>query len=505
MLACGFWARVSAVAVLAGVSVSSGPAARADSMSAVDGNAREVGAWASPVALPSNIIGVHAVVLRTGKVLLMGEANPRAAFVFDPTTDTGHYADPLDNVFCGGQTLLADGTVLFAGGLAAPPPARAAGIRSIDTFDPINETWTRQPLMANGRWYPTTTTLGDGSVLIDAGRSQVASILNNQVELFRAGPPATVSLFGPDEGLDDYPHQYVLPDGKLFATTDGGKTVLFDPAAKTWSALDSHAGSAGRPAGVLLPGGQAGSTKIMLLGGQASRSPDALATTEVFDTANPKAGWVSAAPIPQGRNDMNTVILPDGTLLGVGGNSSGDFGLPDLQTLLYSPTTNSWTSLASQRYRRGYHSTAVLLPDGRVLSAGDTGGGAGDNTLEIYSPPYLFAGPRPSITRAPTDVTWGQQFRIRTSAPITRAVLVSPGATTHNDDMNQRHIDLAVTPTARGARLTAPLVNVAPPGYYMLFVLSSSGVPSVATWVHVAGPAGPAGPAAPASSVQHAE
>jgi hypothetical protein len=436
------------------------------------------------------------VVLRTGKVLLLtGYNGAPTGYLYDPATGTGTLVPPPDNVFCGGQTLLADGTVIFAGGLLAPEPAAAAGIPAVDTFDPMTETWTKQQSMANGRWYPTTTRMPDGSVLIDSGRSPVASVMNREVEEYQPGNPPTVSLFGPNEALATYPHQFVLPNGQLLAT-DSHNTVQLNPSTQTWANLASHITTDGRPAGVLLPSGPNGSTKIMLFGGEAAGGAG-LANTEVFDASNPGAGWVSAAPMPQPRNDMNTVLLPDGTILGVGGNSSGDFGGPQLQALLYSPATDSWAPLASQVYRRGYHSTAVLLPDGRVLSAGDTGPGGGGNTLEIYSPPYLFQGARPSILNAPQSVGWGQTFNITTSGPVARAVLMAPGATTHNDDMNQRHIELAISQNADGVTATAPATNVAPPGYYMLFVLNSNNIPSVATWVQVGQPASQTVPGAP--------
>jgi hypothetical protein len=465
------------------------PTTAAASVELAGGNvasASQVGSWAAPVSLPSNVVGVHSVVLRTGMVLLLTGFNGLpAAYVFNPGSGTGQLATPPDNVFCAGQTLLSDGTVIFAGGLLKPAPAAAAGIRAIDTFDPGTRTWTKRPNMANGRWYPTTTRMSDGTILIDAGRSQKATVMNYQVELYNSGPPATVALFGPSEVLQPYPHQYVLPNGKMVAT-DNTRTVLFNPATTSWTALASHISTQGRPGGVLLPAGPGGSTRIMLFGGQVPASSKALANTEVFDTANPGAGWVARAPIPQARNNMNTVLLPDGTILAVGGNSSGDYASPQRQALLYDPAANTWTALASQVWPRGYHSTAVLLPDGRVLSAGDTSGSPGDHTVEIYSPPYLFKGARPSITSAPSSVGYGAQFNISTSGPVSRAVLMSPGATTHNDDMNQRHIELAITQNGGGVTATAPAnANLAAPGYYMLFVLDANGIPSTASWVHV--------------------
>ncbi len=192
------------------------------------------------------------------------------------------------------------------------------------------------------------------------------------------------------------------------------------------------------------------------------------------------------------------MILPDGTLLAVGGNSSGQEGSPQRETVLYDPATNSWTRLADQSEQRAYHSTALLLPDGRVFSGGDntaSGGGNDDDVVEVFEPPYLFRGPRPSIVSAPSALGYGSPFAIEATGSPTRAVLMSPGATTHGNDMNQRHVELSVTPTAGGLSAVAPAnANLAPPGNYMLFTLTADGVPSVARWVRLGGGAPPPPP-----------
>ena len=151
--------------------------------------------------------------------------------------------------------------------------------------------------------------------------------------------------------------------------------------------------------------------------------------------------------------------------------------------MAYDPGTDTWTNMAVQTHRRAYHSTAILLPDGRIMSAGDTGAGGGRQLIDFYSPPYLFrAASRDHL--APTQLGYGDTFDITTSGPTaTRAVLMAPAATTHAVEMNARHVELAVTPTATGFTATAP-ANAAPHGYYMLFALTADGMPSVANWVH---------------------
>jgi hypothetical protein len=183
-------------------------------------------------------------------------------------------------------------------------------------------------------------------------------------------------------------------------------------------------------------------------------------------------------------------------------------GFPVKQAELYDPATDTWTPMASAGHGRTYHNSAALLPDGRVLVGGHspipTGygapqtlpGGFSDNfrdpSFEIYSPPYLFWGPRPVITAAPDDVTWGDTFKIHTpdAGRIASVVLVRNTALTHLTDGDQREVVLTVVSrTKNSLTVTAPPNgDVAPPGPYMLFVNATSTrgqVPSIAKQVFV--------------------
>jgi hypothetical protein len=214
------------------------------------------------------------------------------------------------------------------------------------------------------------------------------------------------------------------------------------------------------------------------------------------------------------RSNANLVLLPDGSLVTVGGAAgiSGAAGQnfvgdpPDdrlRQVELYRPGDTAWELGPPQQKFRSYHSTALLLPDGRVLSAGDDYWSPvndpdprlGEDIAEIYSPPYLYAGARPRIATAPATLAWGQAFRVAVSGrQAVRAVLMAPGAVTHGNDMNQRHVELAVARAGTtGMDLKAPpSPAVAPPGWYMLFVLAADGTPSVARWVQMkAAPSSP--------------
>jgi hypothetical protein len=410
--------------------------------------------------------------------------------------------DVPSNIWCGGQVLLADGRVLVVGGnlqyQVGGPGGSFKGLNEIWIFDPATETWTQGPNMQHGRWYPTATKLADGRVLITAGWDESgngASANNRDVEVYTPAAdgqgPGTVQVVA-NRDIDYYPHQYVLPDGRvILAGPRHVDTAILNPSGWTFTDIPDLQINRdyGYGAGVLLPGPPAGSTKVLLIGGANNTADSSTATTEQFDAANPSAGWSFRAPLPQSRRNVNGVILPDGKILAVGGNTTGASDGYRFETESYDPATNAWTPLASQAEGRGYHSTALLLPDGRVLSAGDdtvAGGGWTSDIAEIFSPPYLFNGARPSIASAPASVGYNAPFTIGTSDAVSRAVLVAPGATTHANDMNQRHVELSIAPTTGGVLATSPPSgNVAPPGPYMLFLLNAQGVPSVARFISV--------------------
>jgi hypothetical protein len=193
------------------------------------------------------------------------------------------------------------------------------------------------------------------------------------------------------------------------------------------------------------------------------------------------------------RRQFNTTLLPDGRVLATGGTSAAGFSDPSGSVHaaeVWDPVSDHWTVLASNRVNRVYHSTTLLLPDGRVLH---TGSGDGPNlprelNAEIFSPPYLFRGARPAILEAPASVSYAEQFVVRTlDAPhIIRATLVRLGSVTHGFDQNQRFLELPLARVAGGLALTAPVTsNLAPPGDYLLFILTSAGIPSVAKTIRI--------------------
>jgi hypothetical protein len=473
----------------------------------------DVGRWLPKFSIPG--VAVHAVMLHTGKILYFTGTTQGRAYLLDPITRTTRAVHPPRiaeredepaNIFCAGQSFLDDGTVLVMGGTIG----RREGLDTIFSFDPVTETWRRRSNMRHGRWYPTQVLLADGrTVVLDGLDERGEPNVNPQIESYTPNFNfvTLLSVRGqtgqpPPGGL--YPHTFQMPSGRVLVAGPEPSDSWFFRLSKIGSLSWEDAPNPTRHTwgtGVLLPGAPTGSTRVALIGGVDRASlPDTGTSTplpgvQTFDEANPSAGWSSAPPLNHGRAHHNTVQLPDGTMVTVGGGygilngnrRSGDAAV-HRNIELYDPSTQQWTLGPAQDELRTYHSTALLLPDARVLSAGDDGyGGSSNDTAEIYEPPYLFKGPRPAITSAPESVGYGQTFTVDTSADATKAVLIAPAAVTHANDMSQRHVTLAATAGPAGSlTVTAPATPaIAPPTYYMLFVLNDAGVPSVAKFVRL--------------------
>ncbi len=495
------------------------------------------GRWNGRFALP--VMAIHAALLPTGKVMLFaypkepssgdGTRVPESwAALWDPADGSSRRVDPpIDpatgrpaNIWCGGQSLLPDGRLLVTGGtLAYRGEGRGyAGLDRVFTFDPFAERWVEQPRMGHGRWYPSQLLLPDGRTLILQGRDESGRAPNLDLELFVPTPQldgvGSLVRFGvlggatgpPVGGL--YPHTFWLPSGRGLVAGPLRVDAWFlhppgDPPALNWAPAPRPTRNRRWSTAVLLPGGPEGSGRVLLSGGGATAKSRATRTTEGFDERRPEAGWVPQGSLRVQRGHHNTVLLPDGSMVTVGGglgygtpSDGGPGGLWGAQpehrhVELWDPATGRWRLGPEQIEKRAYHSTALLLPDGRVLSAGDDkNGGFDTDTGELYEPPYLFRGPRPTIASAPTSIAWGERFVVGTpDARVARAVLVAPGATTHATDMSQRLVPLALTPAEDGVKLAAPRSpDIAPPGHYMLFLLDARGVPSVARFVRLGAP-----------------
>jgi len=287
---------------------------------------------------------------------------------------------------------------------------------------------------------------------------------------------------------------FVLPDGKVIdagANEDPAPTTTLNLTTRTWTTVDPIVKD-GHSAAMYQVG------KILKSGSAADSgtSGNAAATAYVLDTAQPSPAWRQVASMAHQRAFHNTTLLPDGTVLVTGGGTAldgYDVNKAVKAAELWSPATETWRTLANASIPRLYHSTALLLPDARVLTAGSGNDGPAVNQTqaEIFSPPYLFKGARPIITSAPDQIPYGATFAVQTqdAASIASVSLIRPGAVTHGFDEDQRFLKLSFTADAGALTIQAPAnANLAPPGYYMLFLVNGAGVPSVASFLRFAAP-----------------
>lgn len=498
----------------------------------------------------AQVTAIHAILLHTGKVLYFragaplpnGTADSR---IWDPvtgviTTQTiPVWPAPQNSVdpplmFCSGHCALPDGKILVAGGHRQPPSEEANGeFRGLEytyIFDPVSETWTPAGTqqtphqMADGRWYPTVTALGEPrndptrrAVAMSGFRREFSggqSVVNDDPETYSLLSPGGWSMMLDPQAAKQpfsnlYPGAHVVPRGtyagKVFYSMPMLQAYIFDPfamgGAPYWTPISSSRSQV-RSAGssVLLPIRPGNNeAKVLIIGG----GNPAVNTLEIIDLNDPSApSWQPAESMFFVRRNCDAVLLPHGRILMVGGHRYNDPNKghldPYYTTELLDPESGKFTSLCEMSIPRVYHSTAVLLPDGRVwVSGGDIPFGYMGSTqnIEIFSPGYLFEGNRPVIQSAPTNISYGSQFNIDTSLLISSAVLIRPCSVTHAVDMEQRYVELSFQQGPLNGYtfdVQAPAdANIAPPGYYMLFVLglenaSTSGqtaIPSVAKWV----------------------
>ena len=404
------------------------------------------------------------------------------------------------DMFCNGMVVLPDGRPFVIGGTLQYDPFFGEPKSSV--FDPATNAFTDVQNMAHGRWYPTATTLGDGRVMTFSGSNETGGT-NKAVEIYTVGSGWSAEFIA-SWTPPLYPRMHLLPNGKVFYSGASVTSRIFDPTAHTWTTVGNTIYANNRTYGssVLLPLTPANNydPQVIIMGGG---SP-ATKTTETIDLGAATPVWKQGPLMSQERIEMNAVILPNGKVLAVGGSLNDEqASSASLNADLYNPSDNTFTTMAPNVYPRLYHSNALLLPDATVwFAGGNPARGTYEQHMEIYKPPYLFnangtLATRPTISSAPAAIAWAGAFTVSTpdAANISSVVLVRPGAPTHAFDMDQRLVGLAFTKGSGTLTVTAPPNgNIAPPGYYMLFLVNSSGVPSVAQFTKLGATAPPPPP-----------
>jgi Domain of unknown function (DUF1929)/Bacterial Ig-like domain (group 2) len=426
--------------------------------------------------------------------------------IWNPSTDTHSSTwETQTDMFGAGHDLLEDGRLFVSGGSATGPDWY--GIKDNHVFG--NGVWSGVSSMSVPRWYPSVTTLGSGEVLVSGGVTSLetggAYITTNTTEVWNPKTDQWRNLgTAIGTGIPLYPRMQVAPDGTVFMT--GPTTTLSrlnTNGTGAWTNLGKR-DNINRVYGssVLYDEG-----KVLEVGGSNPQDPDDTLregsnSAKVIDLRTGQARDTGAMQF--GRRNQNATVLPDQTVLVNGGNTimNGD-GRMQKESELWNPGNETFRLLASESIGRPYHSVSLLLPDARVFSAGGYDAAPFPNkdpnyrpsykNAQIFSPPYLY-GPdgklalRPEILEAPGKLGYDQVFTVRVNKPdeISKACLIRLGSVTHAFNFGQRFVKLEVQNVAGKLEMRSPKnANLAPPGFYFLFVLDQDSVPSIAKTVRL--------------------
>lgn len=519
--------------------------------------ADDKGTWTSTINW--QFFGIHMTLLPNEKLLLMNRhrmnnaetatlvdfatkvANPGTNYAYDSLTNVSYY-DPEDHeLFCAGHTLLPNGDVFVSGGHFHED---YIGLPDLHVFHSSNSTWEAKSVMTDGRWYPTTVHLPDGRLFFAAGTIDAGSgggpTINNLPEFWLDGvtpngdPTDCIAPLPATHALDRYyPQIFVDPtDGNLvvFAKGRSGDTgTLYDHEKLNLRTLGWADYRMPMPSGVpnvrwQYPSAAMLDGIVVRTGGSINTGTDDAVKTanycDLNDTTTSTSSWWkncgTTGEMQVERKNHTLVALPNGRVLAMGGNFDRDGNSQNSQTRPEtqpewwdpaSPSTN-WSLLefsdpdeGSDRIIRGYHSTALLLPDARVIVAGGEPERSGDTLLtgprsaQIFSPPYgginNWASTRPSLSSVPTEIRYGSSFTVSASpvspgTAITKMRLISLGSTTHAFNQNQRLVTCSQLGSSGTITVYPPSSTaVATPGYYMLFAVDDRGVPSIAKIVRL--------------------
>ena len=445
---------------------------------------------------------MHAALLpNTQRVLIFGYGDTRddLSRVWDYSTPAGNFmvppnqpfdvtvpvhSRPLANIWSAEHAFInnAEGTVLVHGGFTP---------RESFFFDPATLQWSHVVPTADERFYSSTLTLADGRLMTLFGSA------SKTLEIFDPGTSAWGAPMATPASMvhhQYYPWTYQLPSGKLFIAGPHVPTQRFD-----WNPTVTNVESFSTIAGNRSTGGERGTSvllplrppsyapQVLIAGGDPAAAQQ---TAEVIDLSAATPAWSALPNLNRPRaQQVNTVLLPDGRVLLAGGIDGADGGPAEI----FDPRNPAagWELCATMSIPRGYHSAAILLADGSVLMGGDRPGAwkSGETTAHERYFPWYYPLARPVISAAPASVGYGVTFDVQTPSPaaIVEVVLLRPGAVTHGWSQSQRLVECSVVgSTATAVQVQAPPDgNVAPPGHYLLFVLTGARIPSIGRWIRL--------------------
>jgi hypothetical protein len=422
--------------------------------------------------------------------------------------------------------------------------AELEGLRSSRIFDPATNTYSQTSPMKFGRWYPALVTMPDGKVTVFSGVTKlIKDTQGSQVRRTETFDPATGAWTenyvnsASENSLPLFPRMFLMPNGKVFYTGVGqtwapeGMAVdellwslqqFWNPVTKVWETvgLAPFGVRGGAPVVMLAMNPPYNKATVLTIGGTILPSPGGYFALPIATTTTvTAAGSVTNKRVGNLNNRRwysSAVTLPSGEVLTFSGAQQDEvtltgFELPVRQAEIFNPTTGKWKALAAGSRDRTYHNSAILLPDGRVLVGGHapiptgvgfvdaygahhdllpgvTANNDRDPSFEVFSPPYLFKGARPAISGVQKGIGYGAGFTITTpdAASISQVVLSRLPSAQHITDTDARTLRLSFTAGSSTISAIAPPNGIAaPPGYYYLFILNSSGVPSVARIVRI--------------------
>ncbi len=493
----------------------------------VPANAPIKGMWSTVQSWPLN--GLHSVVLPNGRVLTYGTPAGNAANqdgrtfdVWDPIQGFGaashktKYNAQQVNSFCSSAVFMPSGSLLVSGGNSP--------LDSSVFLPGTGEVTTSAFKMASDRWYGTMLSLPDGRALMLGGSGPYEALRAYQdpAAAINAGSismtpeiyePATGfrslfgaysrEAFGPDYHRYWYPRAWVAPNGEVFGISsekmwylsysgDGSVRVAGNFKTGTNATTKPNIGPTSTavmfaPGRILQVGGNGYYDGHETPGSQLATVVDINGTTPVVSETN---------PMNIARQWANSTVLPDGKVVVTGGTRYANNGGADAvyEAELWDPSTGQWTLGASAAVIRVYHSAAILMPNGTVLSTGGGAPGPVNNlNAEVYYPPYLFraaasggaeVAPRPKALAASTlSPAYGASLNVdlASAAEIKSAVLIGASSVTHSFNTSQRRMELPMMQSGARVAVSIPSSSAAaPPGYYELFFLDAAGVPSTA-------------------------
>lgn len=494
----------------------------------------------------------HAALLPNNKIFVYGGSSldysafeyPPPAEILDLDTMKTHriaMEGVEGDLWCGGHTLMQDGSLLFLGGTEDYAPGGGEGLfKGLDhayRYDPFKDKWTRLDDMYEGRWYPTAIRLADNSVMVLAGFPKgepgkglkIKDIIQPVQEILRENK---WSKMEEERTFPLYPRLHLLPDGDVFYSGVFNTHFLvpglfpsmrWSHENRSWQKLGGKHKKKSREEGISLlmalrpPNYE---PKVLIAGGgnaalnrglaglfqrwgvpswiEKIRFNNALDSVEMIDLSQDIPRWGKKSCMNYPRIHAVGTLLPDGKVFVVGGMTRHGHlegsQIPKYavrEPEMYNPERDVWSLMPPQKKNRVYHSTALLLPDGRVISMGSNPHSRViEKSIEIYSPPYLFRGERPVISKPlPKQIAYNEPFKLKVDKAhqINQVVLRRPDVITHVTNTDQRLLQLDFEVTGKKTLEVRGPLNPAhmPQGYCMLFVLNAMGVPSIAPFVMV--------------------